>query len=434
MAKIKKIPPKPARDEALWKKRIHNDVPTGEGNTLGEITGQPPKSTQVPKKANPVIKPNTQDEGGFLNGLAKIGNAVVDAGKAVGNAAIGVGTGIAKNLGNTAMDVGELAWKGVQYAAAAEMEHAAMMQGAWGNEADSKQLRDAANAVRENASNTNWERYTMGGSAEEFGDFIADFNPKGLIKGAIKGGTKVISKITAKGGAKATTKAGKKIERNTSNHQKSKEDLEKLKKDLTEKREAKNGGKVKGVKKTKVPCFSPYNSKRYKKLKTEKERQAFLKEYADQLRRQQDAINNMSPSEFKTARDAYKKNKRNSKAASAQEDFRNDTERDISDKIYRGLIRKGKDPSEAKEIANVKAKEALQGLAALHEPDMVAGGFGQYAPKKMGDSKINSAIGGSWSGKRIKSLDSGAKDAVDSGLGDAKMNVQLELCRGKGKK
>ncbi|PHM23575.1 hypothetical protein [Xenorhabdus budapestensis] len=202
MAKIKKTPPKPASDEALWKKRAHNDAPTGEGNTLGEITGQPPKSTQVPKEANPVIKPNTQDEGGFLNGLAKVGSALADAGKAVGNAAVGVGTGIAKNLGNTAMDVGELAWKGIQYAAASEMEHSAMMQGAWGNEADSKQLRDAANAVRENASNTNWERYTMEGSAEEFGDFIADFNPKGAIKGGIKaiakGGSKVMSMIADK--------------------------------------------------------------------------------------------------------------------------------------------------------------------------------------------------------------------------------------------
>ncbi|WP_081989193.1 polymorphic toxin type 15 domain-containing protein [Xenorhabdus indica] len=52
----------------------------------------------------------------------------------------------------------------------------------------------------------------------------------------------------------------------------------------------------------------------------------------------------------------------------------------------------------------------------------------------MGDKGINSAIGGSWNGKRIKSLDDAAKDALDSGLGDAKMNVQLELCRGKGKK
>ncbi|BET96022.1 polymorphic toxin type 15 domain-containing protein [Xenorhabdus taiwanensis] len=52
----------------------------------------------------------------------------------------------------------------------------------------------------------------------------------------------------------------------------------------------------------------------------------------------------------------------------------------------------------------------------------------------MGDSGINSAIGGSWKGGRIKALDNAAKEAVDSGLGDAKMNIQLELCRGKGKK
>lgn len=76
----------------------------------------------------------------------------------------------------------------------------------------------------------------------------------------------------------------------------------------------------------------------------------------------------------------------------------------------------------------------MDGLAALHEPDMVAGGYGQYAPKKMGDKGINSAIGGSWNGGRIKSLDKAAKEAIDSGLGEAKMNVELELCRGKRKK
>ncbi|OTA21233.1 hypothetical protein Xbed_00887 [Xenorhabdus beddingii] len=427
MAKIKKTPPKPASDEPLWKKRAHNDAPTGEGNTLGEITGQPPKSTQIPEEANPVIQSNTQNEGGFWHGVAQ-------GAKAAGGAVVGVGKGVLKNLGNTAIDVGELAYKGVQYIAASEMEQAAMRQGAWGNEENSKQLRDAANALKENARNSNLDeyRFTIEGPAEEIGDFIADFNPKGAIKGAVKGGARMISKITAKGETKAAAKAGKKAEQNASKADaKSDKPTESAEKPQEP---PKKGGKVKGVKKTKVPCFDPYNSRRYKKLKTEKERQAFLKEYSAQLRRQQDAINNMSPEDFKIARDAYKKNKRNSKAATAQEDFRNDTERDISDKIFRNLIGKGKEPDGAQEIANRKAKQALQGLAALHEPDMVAGGYGQYAPKKMGDSRINSAIGGSWKGSRIGTLDKAAKEAVDSGLGDTKMNVQLELCRGKGKK
>ncbi|WP_175486182.1 polymorphic toxin type 15 domain-containing protein [Xenorhabdus japonica] len=210
-------------------------------------------------------------------------------------------------------------------------------------------------------------------------------------------------------------------------------DPKKLKKELKEKQQNK-GGKVKGVKKTKVPCFNPYDSKRYKKLKTDKERKSFLDEYSAQLKRQQDAINNMSPEDFKIARDAYKKNKRNSLANKTQEDFRNNTKDDIEANIFDSLKKRGVPTKDAKKMAKSKADNILNELAALHEPDMVAGGYGQYAPKKMGDTGINSAIGGSWRGKRIKSLDSAAKEAIDNGLSDAKMNVQLELCRGKGKK
>ncbi|WP_340617117.1 polymorphic toxin type 15 domain-containing protein [Xenorhabdus entomophaga] len=421
MAKIKKIPPKPASDEALWKKRAHDDAPTGEGNTLGEITGQPPKSTEVPKEANSVIKPNTQSEEGFWG---KVGD---------------VGTGILKNLGNTAIDIAEVVYKGHQADAAVEMKLEALAHKAAGNEAEADRLTNKADALMENA-NLDEYRFKPEGAAEEFGDTLADLNPKGVIKQAVKGiakgGSKAMSIIAGKekGVARSNSKA-KRQETQAAERDKTtpSKDPDELKKELKEKQQNK-GGKVKGVKKTKVPCFHPYDSKRYKRLKTDKERKAFLDEYSEQLRRQQDAINSMSPEEFKIARDSYKKNKRNSQAAGAQENFRVSLENDISDNVSRNLVRKGMSPQKADEIAKEKAKNALQGLAALHEPDMVAGGYGQYAPKKMGDSGINSAIGGSWKGGRIKSLDNAAKEAVDSGLGDAKMNIQLELCRGKGKK
>ncbi|WFQ79629.1 polymorphic toxin type 15 domain-containing protein [Xenorhabdus sp. SF857] len=424
MAKIKKTPPKPARDEALWKKRAHDDAPTGEGNTLGEITGQPPKSTEVPKEANPVIRPNTQGEEGFWG---KVGDVVAD-----------VGTGILKNLGNTAIDIAEVVYKGHQADAAVEMRLEALAHKAAGNEAEADRLTNKADALMENADLDEY-RFKPEGAAEELGDTLADLNPKGVfkqaVKGIAKGGSKAMSIITGKekGVARKNSRA-KRQETRAAERDKTtpSKDPDELKKELKEKQQNK-GGKVKGVKKTKVPCFNPYDSKRYKRLKTDKERKAFLDEYSEQLRRQQDAINSMSPEEFKIARDSYKKNKRNSQAAGAQENFRVSLENDISDNVSRNLVRKGMSPQKADEIAKEKAKNALQGLAALHEPDMVAGGYGQYAPKKMGDSGINSAIGGSWKGGRIKSLDNAAKEAVDSGLGDAKMNIQLELCRGKGK-
>jgi hypothetical protein len=72
-------------------------------------------------------------------------------------------------------------------------------------------------------------------------------------------------------------------------------------------------------------------------------------------------------------------------------------------------------------------------LAALHEPDMVAGGWMQPDPKGMGRSDVNSSIGSSWNqGGRVSSMDSAADDAIANGRGDEKMNVKLEPCRGKG--
>ncbi|WP_046336297.1 polymorphic toxin type 15 domain-containing protein [Xenorhabdus bovienii] len=433
MAKIKKIPPKPASDEALWKKRAHDDAPIGEGNTLGEITGQPPKSTQVPKEANPVIKPNTQSEEGFWG---KVGD---------------VGTGILKNLGNTAIDIAEVVYKGHQANAAVDMKLEALAHKAAGNKAEANRLTNKADALMENA-NLDEYRFKPEGAAEELGDTLADLNPKGgikkAVKGIAKGGSKAMSIITGKEKGIARSNSRDK-RRETRAAEKDKttpsKDPDELKKELKEKQQN-NGGKVKGVKKTKVPCFDPYDSNRYKSFKTPEERKAFLDEYADQLRGQQAAINDMSPEEFQIARQAYDADSAKAKekgekgggchdkAEGAQRRARRKAKKQIKHNIYQKLRKQNVPHSQANKVATEKADKALKGLAALHEPDMVAGGKNKYDPKRFGDKGINSAIGGSWNGPRLDSLDNAAKDAIKNGLGDAKMNVQLEVCRKKGNK
>ncbi|MCG3472293.1 polymorphic toxin type 15 domain-containing protein [Xenorhabdus bovienii] len=429
--KIKKIPPT-VSDKPLLEKKSRNDAPTGEGNTIGEIVGQPPQVTKAPGEANLISKSNTPHEKNFASqAYDSAKKAIVEGGKSAAE----MGKGAAKDTWNFGVDIAELVYPAAQLEAARDMEDAARWHDILGNKEQAKVLSEAAEEARGRAVTGNLDelRMTLDNPEQEVGAVLADLNPKGAVKGAVKGVGKAIEKITAKGGKKTAAGVGQKIEKDAPNvvpkNEKSKENA-----GNPQEPPEKKGGKVKGVKKTKVPCFSPYDSKRYKKLKTEKERKEFLKEYANQLRRQQDAINNMSPEEFKIARDAYKKNKRNSLAGKAQENFRNDTKEDIKGNIYDNLKNRGVPAKEAKKIAQKKADDIFDGLAALHEPDMVAGGYGQYAPKKMGDKGINSAIGGSWNGKRIKSLDDAVKEAIDSGLGDAKMNMQLELCRGKGKK
>ncbi|HHY0363260.1 TPA: polymorphic toxin type 15 domain-containing protein [Vibrio cholerae] len=92
-------------------------------------------------------------------------------------------------------------------------------------------------------------------------------------------------------------------------------------------------------------------------------------------------------------------------------------------------------------IRNVTAmadsQHEMRSLAALHNPDMVAGGLDKITG--FGDKNINSMIGASWSsGKensRVSLLDKQAcKEANEKGNGSKKMNVELVRCANKGKK
>ena len=96
-------------------------------------------------------------------------------------------------------------------------------------------------------------------------------------------------------------------------------------------------------------------------------------------------------------------------------------------------------PMKAETEALARTKELMGKLAALHEPDMVAGGWLAPDPKGMGRADVNSSIGGSWNQKapgdptsRVGHMESSANDAIKNGHGSDKMNVQLEVCRGRG--
>ena len=53
-------------------------------------------------------------------------------------------------------------------------------------------------------------------------------------------------------------------------------------------------------------------------------------------------------------------------------------------------------PVQASSEAISQSKTLMQKLAALHEPDMVAGGWMHPDPTSMGRADVNSSIGGSW--------------------------------------
>ncbi|WP_423372523.1 polymorphic toxin type 15 domain-containing protein [Burkholderia sp. LMG 32019] len=84
---------------------------------------------------------------------------------------------------------------------------------------------------------------------------------------------------------------------------------------------------------------------------------------------------------------------------------------------------------EGRTTATGRAQTVASKLAALHEPDMVAGGWASQDPTRTGRSSVDSSIVGSWNqGGRLSTMEGAASDAISGSRGDALMNVKLDSC------
>lgn len=181
----------------------------------------------------------------------------------------------------------------------------------------------------------------------------------------------------------------------------------------------------------KVPCFHPFDKKKFMQM-SKNDQKAYLKEMAAQLKRQENAINSLTVNEFKVARDAFNAVKRNPAANAAQEVFRKKVAADIKDSIFKSMQKGGLSAAKAKKAAAARTEEIMNKLAALHDPDMVAGGWMQSTPTGLGRADVNSSIGASWNQHdRLSGIDKEVKEIIESGRGEQTMNVKLEPCRGK---
>jgi len=103
--------------------------------------------------------------------------------------------------------------------------------------------------------------------------------------------------------------------------------------------------------------------------------------------------------------------------------LRGDVVRDYFDNLLPDSepIRKRLGAREAVTEAAVRAKAVMDKLAALHDLDMVAGGWMHPEPTGMGRRDVNSSIGGSWNQDgRVTGMDREAQRAIDSGNGGQK--------------
>ncbi|RMO92820.1 hypothetical protein ALQ32_03681 [Pseudomonas syringae pv. tagetis] len=174
-----------------------------------------------------------------------------------------------------------------------------------------------------------------------------------------------------------------------------------------------------GMAEHEVPCFRL--SEKHRNL---------AKEFDDQLEAQQNGLNDLTVDEYLKGRKAFTDGDvvRDPKVArDARNEFRQKLKQDFIDELRSKNI----SASEAESQAELLAAQKMSTLAALHNPDLFAGGkdiIGGF-----GDKRINSSIGPQWS-NRIGGLDSAANDIPESIRDSTKINAKLERCDKKGVK
>lgn len=96
---------------------------------------------------------------------------------------------------------------------------------------------------------------------------------------------------------------------------------------------------------------------------------------------------------------------------------------DAAEKRFR---RDGVSARDAERLAEEEATSLMSELAALHNPDMIAGGLDKISG--FGDRKVNSQIGALWK-KRAKALDALAEAVPEADRATTKMNSALIRCK-----
>lgn len=169
--------------------------------------------------------------------------------------------------------------------------------------------------------------------------------------------------------------------------------------------------KPKVMEQKKVPCF-----------KSNDLPQSSFPEFDRQLSGQEAGLNEMTVDEYLKGRETYSTARDPQVARAARADY----QKQMADRLTDELRASGTPLPEAKAKAAEMAADKMKTLAALHNPDLVAGGkdvIGDF-----GDRDINSRIGAQWK-SRVGELDKAAQEIPASARGSVKMNAKLERCK-----
>ena len=142
-------------------------------------------------------------------------------------------------------------------------------------------------------------------------------------------------------------------------------------------------------------------------------------EFERQLKGQQDGLNRLTVDEFlENVANPVKRDPKLAKKA------RKDLYISLRDRIQEDLS-KTMGPREARRLSEMQAKETMATLAALHNPDLSAGGRDAIAD--FGDRQVNSSIGPQWK-SRIGGLRQAAEEMAGLGGRTGLLKVKLHKC------
>ncbi|MCJ0804867.1 polymorphic toxin type 15 domain-containing protein [Vibrio vulnificus] len=95
----------------------------------------------------------------------------------------------------------------------------------------------------------------------------------------------------------------------------------------------------------------------------------------------------------------------------AQNAARKDYTKEIRESLIKSYRKQGKSAREAERLAITETEKTLEELAALHDPDMIAGGDDKI--NRLGNTNVNSSLGSQWSkAGRITGIDEAAEKAL----------------------
>jgi hypothetical protein len=139
---------------------------------------------------------------------------------------------------------------------------------------------------------------------------------------------------------------------------------------------------------------------------------------------QERGINDMTVDEYLKGREAFDPANRDPKVA---RDARAEYREKMTTKLTDQFFKEGMSPKASAAKAAEVAASRMNTLAALHNPDMIAGGKDVIAD--FGDRNINSRIGAQWKTQgRVEGLDDAARRVPPAERGAMKMNAKLERC------